>query len=183
MKKLIVLLFISGFFALSLYSQEEQLEFTQKKISDVGYTVYFHVTDIQDPEQANAIIEDLLSDDNIFNGRYFKSGTGKDRFQLYINEFVTAEYIRNILLTHDIDYDFSTVSVNGEIINDDGISNLNLLKGTSSISISALGFPKYKNTGNKEVDDEHYSNVKDQWINDNPEEYKSLLKELDNNNK
>jgi len=166
---------------ISVFAQQEKMEFVQKKIASDGYTVYFQVDGISGEEQAQNILEDLLNDSNIKGGRYFKSGDGKDRYQLYINDMITAAYIRDILLANNVDYDYSTIIVNG--INPE--SNNSALKsgGSSKTSVSALGFPSYEHTGNPQLDDSNYNKSKEEWIKENPEEYESMLKELEKNNK
>ncbi|PLX06093.1 MAG: hypothetical protein C0596_16530 [Marinilabiliales bacterium] len=178
MKKLILLLIICGYFTLNLFSQEGKLEFTQIKVADEGYTVYFHVVNLIDDEHGNMVLAELLNDENIFSGRYFKSGEGKDRFQLYINEFVSAEYVRNILLSQNVDYEFSTVTVNGNYINGNNQTFEQGIKGSPKMYVTSMGFPKYEYTGDKEQDDINYRNAKDDWINQNPEEYEKLLEDL-----
>lgn len=39
------------------------------------------------------------------------------------------------------------------------------------------GFPIYKNTGNKELDDAKYTQEKNTWIEKNPEKYKKMFKQ------
>lgn len=160
--------------SISVFAQQEKLEFTQKKIADEGFTVYFHVVNLEDATHANTILEELLNDNNIYGGRYFKSGTGNDRFQIYINEIVSAEYVRNILLTYGVDYEFTCVSIDGNL---EELSNG--YNGSTKTYVSSMGFPKYERSGNKEGDDINYRNEKDQWINENPEEYNKLLEELE----
>ena len=169
MKKLVLLFIICGLFVTNLLSQEGKLEFTQMKVTNDGYTVYFHVDNLADEAQGNQVLKELLKDENIYSGRYFKSNQGKDRFQLYINEFVSAEYIRNILLSQDVDYEFSTITVDGNYINGYSKTFEEGLKGSPKIYITSLGFPKYEYTGNKEEDDINYRNAKDEWININTE--------------
>jgi len=173
MKKIALLIFISGMFSVTLFSQEGKLEFIQKKATDNGYTVYFHVVDIEDSDHIDSILEELLNDNNIYKGRHFISGTGKDRFQLYINEIVSAEYVRNILLSQNVDYEYTCVSVDGNVE-----SSPNSYSGSVKRHINSNGFPRYIKTGNQETDDKKYKNSKDQWINENPEEYNKLLEEL-----
>ncbi len=161
------------------FAQEDKLDFVQKKIANDGYTIYFEVSNILDENHAQQILNDLLNDNNIKDGRYFKSTTGKDRYQLYINNIVTAAYIKNILITNNVDYDYSTIIVNG--VNPEHGKPSGYEIGSDGYHVSALGFPSYTPTGNKEVDDANYAKSKEDWIRENPAEYEKLLKELENN--
>lgn len=182
MKKLIALSIVVCISIGILCAQEGKLEFTQIKPTNDGYTVYFHVKGIKDESHAQEILEDLLNDNNILRGRYFKSIEGKDRYQLYINEFVTAEYIREILKTHGTDYDFSTVSIDGIAPNKTPRKNPNEFPESPRVKLDIEDFPEYKSTGNKVEDDEKYRSEKDKWINEHPEEYEKLSKEMKKSN-
>ncbi len=176
--KRVALFIFCGFYAITVFSQDGKLEFTQKKITNDGLTVYFHVVNITDNDQANQVLSELLNDENIYKGRYFKSNQGKDRFQLYINDIVTAEYVRNILLSQNVDYEFSTVKVDGYFISGDAIPEERAMSGSAKTYITSMGFPKYERSGDKEMDDINYRIAKDKWINENPEEYDKLLEDL-----
>lgn len=173
----VIILNLSNF----IYCQK--LEFTHIKPIVGGYTVYFHVKDIKDDSHAKEILNDFLSDNNISWGRHFISIEGKHRYQLNINEFVTPEYIRKILNAHGTDFDFSTVSVDGVILNKSPLPNKNNSPESERIKVNAAGFPEYKSTGNKVEDDERYRIEKEKWIQENPEEYQKLLKEMELKNK
>jgi hypothetical protein len=180
MKKRLFFSIILTFGILSTFAQQQKLDFVQKKMANDGFTVYFQVENITDSEHAEKILNDLLSDANIIDGRYFKSGNEKDRYQLYINNIITANYVRDILLTNNVDYDYSTIIVNG--VNPEHINAGTNSLGSSKSNVSALGFPSYENTGDKELDDSNYKKSKEEWIQENPEEYESMLKELENKN-
>lgn len=181
MKKL---LFINLFllFATLLFAQAEKMEFTQKKINNNGFTVYFYVQSLEGEDQAKILMEDLLSENGINSGRYFKAGNGKDRIQLEINETITANYVRNILLTHNVDFDFSTVKVNGIILNPDELPEHIAIMGSQKTEMPE-GFPEFSKTGNHELDVDNYRLAKDKWIEENPEQYNQMVKELKENNK
>jgi hypothetical protein len=180
MKKRLFFSIILTFGILSSFAQQQKLDFVQKKSANNGYTVYFEVQNITNQEHGEKILNDLLNDNNIIDGRYFKSGAGKDRYQLYINDIITANYVRNILLANNVDYDYSTIIVDG--VNPEHINARTNSLGSAKTNVSALGFPSYENTGNKELDDSNYKKSKEEWIQENPEEYESMLKELENKN-
>lgn len=181
MKKLI-LLFLGILTFVFLFSQEKKLEFADYKNINDGYTVYFNVANLESEEQAQLILKDLLAEDGISWGRYFKSGNNGDRFQLNIDNKITANYVQNILLKHNVDYDYTNVRVNGVI----------LYPPEKPVTIEAMGspfrkladdFPVFENTGNPEQDTENYRVKKDKWIEENPEKYNQELKELEEKNK
>ncbi len=176
MKKrlLIITLILSTF---GSFAQEANLEFVQKKAINNGYTVYFQVENAVDQDHAEKILNDLLSDNNVYSGRYFKSGSGKDRYQLDINSNVTASYIRNILLTNNVDYDYSTIIVNG--VNPERMNSVEVIQ-SEKYSPEGSNFPVFEKTGNSDVDNQNYSKSKDEWIKQNPVEYENMLKELEN---
>lgn len=180
MRKL-VLLSIVLLSSVLLSAQTGEMEFTQKKIVGDELTVYFYVQNLENDEQAQTLLEDLLAEDGISSGRFFKAGNGKDRFQLYIKENITASYIRNILMTHNVDYDFSTVSVNGVILNPDELPEHVAIMGSQKKNLPD-GYPEYKKTGNPEVDAENYRIEKDKWIEENPDKYNQMVNELKENN-
>lgn len=167
----------------SIFSQTGKLEFTHIKPIAGGFTVYFHVKDIKNDSHAKEILNDLLADNNISWGRHFISIEGKHRYQLNINEYVTPEYIRKILNAHGTDFDFSTVSVDGVILNKSPLPNKNNTPESERVKVNAAGFPEYKSTGNKVEDDERYRIEKEKWIQEYPEEYQKLLKEMELKNK
>lgn len=163
-----------------MMAQSGEMEFTQKKIVGDELTVYFYVQNLENDEQAQILLDDLLAEDGISSGRFFKAGNGKDRFQLYIKENISASYIRNILLTHNVDFDFSTVSVNGVILNPDELPENVAIMGSQKRNIPD-DFPEYKKTGNAELDVENYRIEKDKWIEENPEKYNQMVNELKEN--
>ena len=55
------------------FAQQQKLDFAQKKIANEGYTVYFEVVNVVDENHAQQILNDLLSDNNVLDGRDFKS--------------------------------------------------------------------------------------------------------------
>jgi hypothetical protein len=181
LKKLSVLvLFI--FTVCTIYTQErsgktDNLQFTRIKPTDNGFTVYFNVDGLLDENHAELVLQDLLNDSGIYDGRFFKTADGKDRFHLYIYPEVTAEQVRGIINLHSIDFDFTTVSINGRIPNRDRGVSLSEI-GSERSHVDRDGFPKFINTGNPEKDAEEYRIQKQKWIDENPEEYQKLIDEL-----
>ena len=177
MKKtfLITLLSVISFYG---FAQTENLDFLQKKSTETGYTVYFEVLNISDDAQINSITNDIKRLSGVSNVRYYKSGTGGDRFQLYISDEVTAYQIRDILVAHNTDYDYRTMISDGANYNQEGQPASTLER--SKIGYSNPDMPQYISTGNKTQDDENYRIAKDKWIQENPEQYESMLKEIEN---
>jgi hypothetical protein len=175
MKKFYLLL--ATFAMVSIISAQDVLEFTEKKPIENGYSVYFHVKGILNDEHANEIVNDLANEANITYVRYFVSSQGKDRFQLSINEGVTPEYIRNILITHNTDFEFTSVSRKDQIGNK-ASQAMRVQDVAQRRAVNYPGFPKYEETGNTKIDEANYSANKEQWIQENPEAYQQLLNEI-----
>jgi uncharacterized protein involved in type VI secretion and phage assembly len=176
MKKtfLITLLAAISYFG---FTQTGNLDFVQRKSTDSGSTVYFEVLNISDESQAQEIISDLKKLTGVSNVRYFKSGTGGDRFQLYISNDVTAYQIRDILIANNTDYDYRTIIQNG--VTPESFGQSVSTENRSEKSYSNPDMPQYTSTGNKTQDDENYRIAKEQWIKENPEQYESMLKEIE----
>lgn len=155
-------------------AQESVLEFVQKKTTPNGFVVYFDVVGINGETHANAILEDFLDDGNVQSGRYFVSSAYKDRFQLYVNSNVTAQYVLNILKTHGADFDYSSVSVNGYVKPEPGNAG-NTKRTSTRTDVQYPGFPKYVDTGNPTLDQQRYSEEKSKWVNEHPEEYEKMI--------
>lgn len=159
------------------FTQSGNLDFLQKKPIESGFTVSFEVLNIGDESQINSIITDIKKLTGVSNVRYYKSGTGGDRFQLYISNEVTAYQIREILIANNTDYDYRTMIQKDVTPENSGQSVSTENRSEKSYSIPDM--PQYISTGNKIQDDENYRMAKDQWIKENPEQYESLLKEIE----
>ncbi|MDA3819776.1 MAG: hypothetical protein PF590_04870 [Candidatus Delongbacteria bacterium] len=158
-------------------AEEPVLEFTHVKNLGPEKTVYFHIDGINDEDHKNAILERLLMDPSISDGRIFKTPNMEDRCQLYVNQDVDAAYVRNILKKLDVDYAFKIVSKNGHLEKQD-----QQLKEHPEQSprtpIAIEGFPEYKHTGNPEADKADYAKRKKEWIENNPEAYQEYLESI-----
>lgn len=146
---------------------QQVMEFTQSKNTGENKTVYFHIKGLEEDEEARAsLLNEMLKDGNIISGRIFTSSTFKTRCQLLIPQNIKPEYIRNILLSNGYDFDFTTVSVDGELKSDfQPESHFSLFYAPSE------GFPLMQNTGNKLNDRENYLIAKEKWIAENQRQY------------
>lgn len=154
-------------FVTASYSQEV-MEFTQYKFFDNNKTVYFHIKGLGEDEEARSVLlEDIIQDENVINGRIFTSSSYKTRCQLNIPLNITPEYIRAILNSHGYDYDFTTISVNGELK-----EYYNPETFVSVFSPPTENFPKLQITGDNAQDKENYAVAKEQWISENQRKYK-----------
>ena len=179
MKKFYLILGLLALACLS-YSQDV-LEFTDKKPHPDGASIYFHVSGLIDDNHAEAVVNDLLDDSNISFARYFVSSSGKDRFHIHCTNNVTPEYIRPLLLAHNLDYDFSTVSRNGNLENQASHATTSVNNHSARQGVNYPGFPQFKDTGNPEKDESEYGQKKQEWINENPEAYQELIDDLNPN--
>lgn len=153
--------------AITGYSQEV-MEFTQFKFYENNKTVYFHIKGLGEDEEArSALLEDMLKDENVVSGRIFTSSSFKTRVQLNISNNITPEYLRQIINAHGYDYDFTTISVNGELKEYDNPEVYG-----SVFSSPTQDFPKKKSTGDSAKDEENYNVAKEKWIAENQKKYK-----------
>lgn len=148
------------------YSQQS-MEFTHVKFSDEGKTVYFHINGLgEDETERQELLNDILQDPAVISGRIFTSSEFKTRCQLYLQRDISPEYIRTFLQAKAYDYDFSTVSINGELrkLSDDQIF-------VSPYKRASKNFPLYENTGDKSKDAENYAIAKEKWVAENQRKY------------
>ncbi|MEA3447991.1 MAG: hypothetical protein U9Q98_06015 [Bacteroidota bacterium] len=174
---IISLIAFPGFSQNSSSAEEPELKFTHMKKIGPEKAVYFHIDGIQDKDHENAILEKLLMDPAISDGRIFKTPNMEDRCQLYVDPEIDPHYIRNILNELDVDYAFKIVSRNGHLE-----KQAEQLKEHPEQSprtpITIEGFPEYKHTGNPEADQADYAKRKKEWIENHPEEYQEYLDNL-----
>ena len=166
-----------GFVLLSLYqlsAQENELRFTLSKNLGEQKTVYFHIKGIQDSDMPDILLERLLSDPLIYDGRIYKTPKLQDRCQLYMSHEIDAAYIRSILQEYNLDFEYTTVSRNGHLETAHAKSS-SKPGATPPSPVLMDGFPQYKDTGNPEVDQQNYSNAKQKWIEENPEAYQEYI--------
>lgn len=178
MKKNVLILGVFLLATVGLYCQNDYYEFLRQRSTKTGFTTFFDVVNLDDSFTADLIISDLLQDENISRANYFKLKNGKDRIHIFYDSVVDANYIRPILQYHDVDFDLSTVIKNGEVQQSKD-EKIRIEKFTSKPKhVKADGFPQYKNTGHKDLDNNNYRKEKDEWINNNPQEYELMLQEL-----
>lgn len=170
MKKIILVVILSF---IILLSKAQKLEFRDVKIiKDNQKTVYFQIKGLGENEnERNYLLEKLLSDPKIQDGRIFTSSTFKTRCQLFLDMDVEPEYIRKILVTNGYDFEFSSVSIDGKILES---AQNNIL---SPFYYPSKDFPKPLYTGDKMCDEEIYNQVKQEWINNNKKKYKKECQE------
>ncbi len=176
MRKLALLIVISSIFTFGLYSQEGKLEFLQKSVSESGYMVSFIVNNTNNQNNLDNALDDLLRSKQVIDGKYYSTVSKEIKYQLSITD-ISAEEVRDILLKNNLDYNFNSISIDG--VTQNGYSSQNSSHpGSSKTLVTSKGFPQ--NNGNTETDAIDYKNKKDKWIEENPEEYQKLLKEIDN---
>ena len=177
----VIYLFVLIILSTPVFSQldSEKLEFTRVKTIEEGYTLYFNVDGITSESHAELILQELLNQEKIYDGRFFETRDKSFRIQLFVTDLsLSAEFVRSILIKHSADYDFTTVSVNGLVPNQSKGVHPSEINSTYR-PVNAFGFPIRENTGNQKKDEDEYRKKKDEWIQQNPEEYEKLLKELE----
>ncbi|MDY0140662.1 MAG: hypothetical protein RBR97_02065 [Bacteroidales bacterium] len=181
MKKTVFILGLLILISLNSFCQTDNYEFLRQRPAGEGFTTFFDLSGLKDDFTADQIISALRADENISRADYFSLKNGKDRIHIFYNNSIDANYVRAIIQAHNVDYDLTTVLLNGELqqSKDEKIRLRNLSSNQTSINES--DFPKYENTGNKDIDDNNYRVRKDTWIENNPEKYESILKEMKTN--
>jgi|GEM_PF-1034279 hypothetical protein len=169
--KQIISLFVSVFILISAFSQAK-MEFRDVKIIDSEKkTVYFQIKGLgEDESERNQVLNRLLADSKIYEGRIFTSSFNRTRCQLILDIEIDPEYIRNILLENGYDFEFSSVSIDGKFLEADMPS----IK--SPFYYPSKNFPKPIYTGDKQKDAETYQVLKVEWIQKNKKEYNSQMK-------
>lgn len=167
------ILFLIG---LNLSAQDEVLKFTLSKNLGEQKTVYFHIKGIEDDEQSDKLLERLLSDPLIYDGRIYETPTNNDRCQLYMDHEIDAAYVKSILQEFNLDYEYTTVSRNGHL----EAQQAEKLPSheTPKTPVVMEGFPEYVDTGNPEADKADYARRKKEWVEQNPEKYEEYLEQL-----
>lgn len=163
------ILFLIG---LNLLAQNEVLRFTLSKNLGEQKTVYFHIKGIVDNEQADKLLDRFLLDPLIYDGRIYETPTNQDRCQLYMDHEIDAVYVRSILQEFNLDYEYTTVSRNGQM--ETSYSLESSLQETPK-TVVADGFPEYFDTGNPEADKADYARRKKKWVEENPDKYQEYL--------
>ncbi|HOE39123.1 MAG TPA: hypothetical protein PLG05_07750 [Bacteroidales bacterium] len=170
MRAKVIVCLVSLLIVLAGYSQQN-MEFTEMKFTNEGKTVYFHISGLgEDEDDRQTLLNDMLKDPAIKSGRIFISVEFKTRCQLYLSIEIGPEYIRNFLQAKGYDYDFSTISVNGEIKNSKGQQTF-----ASPYKRASKNFDPYKTTGDKIKDAENYAIAKEKWVMNNQKKYKKEI--------
>jgi hypothetical protein len=160
------------------FTQEDKLEFAHKKSSGENTVAYFDIQGLEDNEQAEKMLKRLLKDPQIIDGRYFKSSSMTDRYELKFTNNVDANYILSILQEMNLDYDYSSVYKNGVLEKANHPESNASQHGSPRTAIAIEGFPEFIDTGNPEEDEKTYAEKKRQWIEANPEKYQEYLNSL-----
>ncbi|MDD4150200.1 MAG: gliding motility-associated C-terminal domain-containing protein [Bacteroidales bacterium] len=117
MKRIMCVLMISFIFALSIYAQDGKLEFTSKNAFEDGYLITFVTDKISDENQPKLVLNDLLIKKGIYDVKYALTADENVEFQIYTDDKISAAEVREVLLKNGLDFNFSTVSVDGIITN------------------------------------------------------------------
>lgn len=165
-----------------LHAQEGKLDFASKKELFNGYVVYFLMDNVKDAKHASTIVKQLQKQKDIKEAEYYIANTGQYACKLIIGHKINANQIKEILLKNGADYNYQDIIVDGRL----PAQNIDIKEASPTIertNVNHSGFPIYRYTENKEQDDKDYAKAKAQWIEDNPEEYKMMLNDLQNNAK
>ena len=85
----------------------EFIKFEEKENSKI---VYFTIQGITDEVHKKSISNKMLSDENIINFKISEN----NKCEVTVNNNVSADYIRKILLSEGFDYNYKTVKINNK---------------------------------------------------------------------
>jgi hypothetical protein len=164
---------ISGLLLLTFLSfpyfinSQSVMEFAEAKAMGDQKTVYFQIKGLDEDEMERAsLLEKLLADENILDGRIFTSSSFKTRCQLYLPLDIKPDYIRAILNENGYDFEFSSITVDGYTMNPLAPTTFR-----SGFYYPSKDFPKPLITGDKKADSETYQKDKEAWISQNEKKY------------
>ncbi|MBI4646102.1 MAG: hypothetical protein HY738_05755 [Bacteroidia bacterium] len=146
------------------YSQN--FSFIDEKVTDTYKVVYFNLSGVPDDNQKTDLEQSFRNDNNILSFRIINN----NRCQLKIRNNINADYIRNILLNNNLDYDFTSVKVEqaNQKPSSDKFSEKKRTDGMPE------HYPVYHNTGNPEYDNQLYDKEKKEWISKYPLEVEQV---------
>jgi len=174
MIKRMLILSLVLFVASQLSAQENSLRFTLSKDLGEQKTIYFHISGLEGEEMSDALLERLLQDPLIYEGRIFQTPKLQDRCQLYMAHEIDAAYVLSILKEFNLDYEYTTVSRNGHL-ETTRAKHQSSPGGTKPSPVLIDGFPEYEDTGNPEIDQKNYQKRKQKWVEENPEAYQEYI--------
>ncbi|MFH2144385.1 MAG: hypothetical protein ABIJ97_18325 [Bacteroidota bacterium] len=177
MKKLLLSLFIS-LISLMAYSQDIKFKFVEEKGDQK--VVIFSIVGITDNSHANQIVEFLESYDEIISCKIFYN----KRCKLIVQSSVDTEdatICRRLLQKQNVDFDVDYIIAETKALYLELSDKKNIFPDLykpnpipSNEWVYPSSFPKYTDSGDAETDSRNYAASKQQWIEDHPDEYKSM---------
>lgn len=174
-----VLLFLSVIFMFKI-SLSQDIQFRYTNIIGDKQEIIFTIIGIQDDIQANKIIGDFEKYDKIISCKIFYNKRCKITINKQDKE-VSADKFRQILIQNNADFDIDYLKVlNKKVYSDLANKKTLYIDPYKAQPIPAEkwvypnNFPKFQDTGNPALDKENFAIAKQNWIEENPEAYKTM---------
>lgn len=169
MKNILCLIFATLLLSNVVIAQTDIIEFKSIKPLGDGKVVYFKVANLINDEAQESLKNIFESDVNIKEFYIYTDGNCK----LVINNTIDGNYIKNLLLSQGLDYDYSTVKIiynqNSQVYKE---QKQNMQKNRTDGMPEH--YPIFVDTGNSTLDNENYDKEKQQWFKEYPEEVAKL---------
>lgn len=167
MKNLKLLLF----FLLIIPSVIAQSKYSFKNIKHSGDRdyVYFKVNNVLSDEDAENLKKVFTSDNNINETYVNSNGSCK----LVVSGNIDADYIKNLLHSVGLDYDYSTIDIN-QRFEAEKLENSKKYSQKNRTDGMPEHYPVFLDTGNPDLDKKNYEIDKINWISNYPLEVITL---------
>lgn len=169
MKNILCLIFTTLLLSNLLIAQTDMVEFKSVKSLGEGKVVYFKVANLISDDAQESLKHTFETDINIKEFNIYTDGNCK----LIINNIIDGNYIKNLLLSQGLDYDYSTVKV---IYNQNSPIYKEQKQKMQKNRNDGMPehYPIFIDTGDSKLDNENYENEKQLWVQEYPEEVAKL---------
>lgn len=169
MRNILSIIFAALLLSNLLIAQTDIIEFKSIKPLGDSKVVYFKVANLINDDTQESLKHTFETDINIKEFYIYTDGNCK----LVINNIIDGNYIKNLLLSQGLDYDYSTVKIiynqNSPVYKE---QKRNMQKNRTDRMPEH--YPIFVDTGNSTLDNENYDKEKQQWYKEYPEEVAKL---------
>lgn len=155
------------FFASLGNSQSAKIEFKNSKSNGNNTVfVYFKINRLINNDEIENLKQIFSNDINI--KEHFLNNSSDCK--MILNNTIGAEYIRKKLLSAGLDFDLSTVVINDNKL----LKEMIIALQKNRTDGMPEHYPVFINTGNPDIDNANYDNLKKDWMENYPVEYAKL---------